>query len=120
MFSRFGTRLDEKTRSVLAHGQRIRACLKQLQYHPLAVAEQLIVLTALTAGLFDNVALDEVAGAERAVIAASTNLPRPILEQLRAGKLLGHEDREIMLRLMEQCLAGLEENHGANFGELAT
>ena len=120
MFSRFGTRLDEKTRSVLAHGQRIRACLKQLQYHPLTVSEQLLVLTALTAGLFDNMPLDKVADAEKTVIAVAANIPQPILDGLNSGKLLSQEDREIILHIMEQSLAGLEEKHGTNLGEPAT
>ncbi len=33
-FARFGTRLDEHTQEVITHGQRIRACLMQQEFHP--------------------------------------------------------------------------------------
>src|SRR3984957_10144784 len=56
-FSRFGSRLDETTRKVVNHGQRIRACLKQTECAPVSVVEQITVLLALTSGLFDSVPL---------------------------------------------------------------
>ena len=53
-FSRFGSRLDESTRKIINHGQRIRACLKQTEFAPVSVVEQISVLLALTEGLFDE------------------------------------------------------------------
>src|SRR5450631_2355813 len=53
-FARFGTRLDDNTRKIIEHGQRIRACLKQPQFAPVAVLEQITILLGLTAGLFDG------------------------------------------------------------------
>jgi len=50
-FAKFGTRLDEATRKIIDHGQRIRACLKQPESEPLSMREQIAVLLALTAGL---------------------------------------------------------------------
>lgn len=58
MFARFGTRLDEHTRSIIDHGRRIRACLQQPEFATVPVAEQLIVLLALISRLFDAVPLD--------------------------------------------------------------
>ena len=49
-FSRFGTRLDEATRRVLERGWRVREILKQPQYKPIRVAEQIAALLAITAG----------------------------------------------------------------------
>ncbi|MFA6076247.1 MAG: alternate F1F0 ATPase, F1 subunit alpha [Negativicutes bacterium] len=117
MFSRFGTRLDEKTRAVLAHGQRIRACLKQPQYHPLAVHEQLAVLIALTAGLFDKVPLEKITAAERAVIVVAATIPPVILERLLAGGVPDREDNDVILQLLEKCLTELEGNNGASIGD---
>jgi F-type H+/Na+-transporting ATPase subunit alpha len=53
-FAKFGTRLDESTRKIIDHGQRIRACLKQAESKPVSMVEQITVLLALTAGLFDR------------------------------------------------------------------
>ena len=49
-FARFGTRLDENTRKVIEHGQRIRACLKQPEFEPVSVPGQIAILLALTGG----------------------------------------------------------------------
>ena len=116
MFSRFGTRLDEKTRAVLAHGQRIRACLKQPQYQPLAVPEQLAVLIALTAGLFDSVPLASITHAEQTVRAAAAAIPLAILERLLAGEMPEPKDNAVILQLLELSLTGQEENNGASVG----
>jgi F-type H+-transporting ATPase subunit alpha len=59
-FARFGTRLDESTRRIIEHGRRIRACLKQPESQPASMIEQIVVLLALTAGLFDRVPLEKV------------------------------------------------------------
>ena len=67
IFARFGTRLDENARKIIEHGRRIRACLKQSQFAPVPVSEQIVVLLALTAGLFDEVPLDQMPEAEHAV-----------------------------------------------------
>jgi F-type H+-transporting ATPase subunit alpha len=69
-FARFGTRLDEDTRQTLRRGRRVRAVLKQDQYAPMPVEEQIAVLLATTDGLFDAVPSDRMAEAEAAVRAA--------------------------------------------------
>ena len=65
-FSRFGTRLDERTRKTLEHGYRVREVLKQAQFDPMPVAQQIGVLLAVTQGLFDDIPLERVATAEKA------------------------------------------------------
>ncbi|MEO8765756.1 MAG: alternate F1F0 ATPase, F1 subunit alpha, partial [Ginsengibacter sp.] len=47
-FARFGTRLDENTQKIIEHGKRIRECLKQPELQHLSVAEQIVMLLALT------------------------------------------------------------------------
>ncbi len=52
-FARFGTRLDAATRRTIERGHRVREVLKQQQYQPLPVADQIAVLLAVTEGMFD-------------------------------------------------------------------
>ncbi|HDY84481.1 hypothetical protein LCGC14_0729350 [marine sediment metagenome] len=66
-FARFGTRLDDDTRKTLAHGQRIRACLKQPEHEPVPASAQISLLQALVAGKFDDVPLDDMREAEQAL-----------------------------------------------------
>ena len=85
IFARFGTRLDENARKIIEHGRRIRACLKQPQFAPVPVSEQIVVLLALTAGLFDEVPLDQMPEAERAVRQTAVQLPKRSCEAFSAG-----------------------------------
>jgi len=93
-FSRFGARLDDATRKTIAHGQRIRACLKQAQFAPVAVPGQIAVLLALTAGLFDTVPLERMGQAQHAVQQAVTRLDAPLRERLLGTDKLNDADRK--------------------------
>ena len=105
IFARFGTRLDENARKIIEHGRRIRACLKQPQFAPVPVSEQIVVLLALTAGLFDEVPLDQMPEAERAVRQTAVQLPETILRSLFSRKQLSAEEREAVLRHANKALA---------------
>lgn len=76
-FARFGTRLDDNTRKILAHGQRIRACLQQAEHAPVPVAAQISLLQALSEGKFDDVPLAQMRAAEQQVYAAAGFRPQP-------------------------------------------
>ena len=79
-FSRFGARLDEDTRKIIEHGRRIRACLKQPEFAPVSVPEQIAVLLALTAELFDDVPLERMKEAEQAVREAAAKIPADVAD----------------------------------------
>ncbi len=98
-FARFGTRLDENTRKIIEHGQRIRACLKQAQFEALSVLEQITVLMALTAGLLDDLPLERVAAVERALCASTGNITPEICQRCRGGVELSEADRALILQV---------------------
>ena len=60
-FARFGARLDKDTLRIIEHGRRIRACLRQPESAPVSMIEQIGLLLALTARLFDDVPIDRMA-----------------------------------------------------------
>ncbi len=105
-FSRFGARLDDATRKTIAHGQRIRACLKQPQFDPVAVPAQIALLLALTAGLFDPVPLARMAEAQRAVQDAAAQLAAPLRERLLGENKLNDEDRRAVTDIAGAALKG--------------
>ena len=60
-FAQFGTsELDKNTRLQLERGQRITEILKQLQYVPMAVAKQVMILYAVINGYLDDILVNEV------------------------------------------------------------
>jgi F-type H+-transporting ATPase subunit alpha len=59
-FSQFASDLDEATQQQLERGKRLRELLKQAQFAPLNLAEQVAVVYAGVKGLIDEVPVDEV------------------------------------------------------------
>lgn len=104
-FARFGARLDDDTRKIIEHGRRIRACLKQPEFAPVSVPAQIAVLLALTADLFDDVPLDQMTQAERAVIEAAGKIPAEVGERFETAKKLSDEDRQTITDLARDALA---------------
>jgi len=93
-FSRFGTRLDEETRKTLDHGRRVREILKQPQYQPMSVAEQIAVLLAVTEGVFDHLPPDQIAGGEQIVRQAVTKELPDLCTRVQSGEKLNEMDRD--------------------------
>ena len=104
-FARFGARLDEDTRKTIEHGRRIRACLKQPEFAPVSMAAQIAILLALSAKLFDDVPLEQMAEAEQVVRKAAAEIPAQLSERLDAGQQLNDEDRETIIDIARQALA---------------
>lgn len=67
-FAQFGSDLDKSTKARLDRGARIMEVLKQGQYSPYPVEEQVISFFAVTKGHFDSVALEDVARFEKELI----------------------------------------------------
>ena len=72
-FSQFGSDLDEKTRTMIERGRRAVEMLKQLQYAPLSVDQEVAVLYALTRGHVDDVAADQINRFEQEFLAYLDN-----------------------------------------------
>jgi len=109
-FSRFGTRLDENTRKIIEHGKRIRASFKQEEFQSMSVPEQIVVLLALTHGLFDALALEKIQEAETTLLKAMDQLPEGILRRLLSEELTSG-DLGSILAMAKKNLASLAENN---------
>jgi F-type H+-transporting ATPase subunit alpha len=107
-FARFGAHLDENTRKIIEHGRRIRACLKQQEFTPVSVPEQIAVLLALTEGLFDLVPLDKMTEAERAVQDAAVSIPEAVRARFATAEKLTDEDRKAVVDVVRQSLSGFQ------------
>jgi F-type H+-transporting ATPase subunit alpha len=110
-FARFGTRLDESTRQIIDHGRRIRACLKQSESQPVSLLEQIAVLLALAAGLFDRVPLEKMPDAERAVRAAAGGIAAGIAARFPTADKMSEEDRRATLESATKALSPFQTGH---------
>jgi F-type H+-transporting ATPase subunit alpha len=103
-FARFGAKLDERTKTVIEHGRRIRECLKQNEGTPLSVAEQVTLLLGLNAGIFDDIPLSRMREAEALVVSAVSTIPTATRECIEAGRPLAKETRETLLALVRRSV----------------
>lgn len=113
-FARFGTRLDENTRKTIEHGKRIRACLKQKELRHMSVAEQIIVLLALTSGLMDNIPIEKIQNAEDALINNMAVFNNEIIQRLFSNVELAKADRDEILKTAQDILAPFNQGDDQN------
>jgi F-type H+/Na+-transporting ATPase subunit alpha len=104
-FSRFGTRLDEHTRQVIGHGQRIRACLGQPQFAAVPVLEQILLLQSLTGGLLDAIPLERLGAAEAALRAAIAQMPDTLRQHCLADAAMDAADSANVAQIISGALA---------------
>ncbi len=96
-FARFSTRLDEETRRKLERGRRVREILKQPQYEPLAVPEQIAVLMALNEGLFDDVELEKIGHIAKKIREMVSDKMKEAGDKILDGEELSDDDKDEML-----------------------
>jgi len=111
-FARFGSRLDENTRNIIRHGQVLRACLKQPEFQPVPVPDQIIVLLALNDGILDNIPVDRIRDAEAALRKGAATFPPDLVKRLMAEDKLDKADRETILQVARNAIdsSGLNQH----------
>ena len=107
-FARFGARLDDNTRSIIEHGRRIRACLKQPEFSPVSMTEQIAVLLALSEKLFDGIPLAQMIKAEQAVRDATEDIPTEVCARFESAKTLSEEDRAAVIQIAKNSLESFQ------------
>jgi F-type H+-transporting ATPase subunit alpha len=117
-FSRFGARLDDETRKNIEHGRRIRACLKQPEFSPVPVSAQIVVLLALTEGLFDAIPMGSMADAERTACEIAAHLPVELCGRIESGEELPDADRDTILKRIQQSLAAFQPKTAPNSNQV--
>jgi F-type H+-transporting ATPase subunit alpha len=95
-FAQFGSDLDASTQKLLNRGSKLTELLKQQQYSPMTVAEQVISVFCGVKGYLDDVELRDISLFEKKIIEKCKNDKSHIIEAIsKSGKL--EEDTEKML-----------------------
>ncbi len=90
-FAQFGSDLDKATQAQLNRGRRLTEMLKQPQYSPMPVEQQVIALWAATKGFLDDVAIENVKKFEQGLLSFIENTKGGLLEKIRERKKLDEE-----------------------------
>ncbi|MBA9076194.1 MULTISPECIES: F0F1 ATP synthase subunit alpha [Rufibacter] len=85
-FAKFGSDLDAATKLTIERGRRNLEVLKQPQFAPVAVEDQVAMIYCCTNGLIDDVPVNEVRTFEKDFTMTLNAQHRPVLDALRAGK----------------------------------
>jgi F-type H+-transporting ATPase subunit alpha len=81
-FAQFGSDLDKATQAQLHRGARLMEILKQPQYQPLPVANQVLIIFAATSGYLDKVSVNAIDRYERDLYAYFDTKHKDLLEEL--------------------------------------
>ncbi|MBX9707066.1 MAG: F0F1 ATP synthase subunit alpha [Caulobacteraceae bacterium] len=96
-FAKFGSDLDVSTQKLLARGERLTELLKQPQYSPLTVEEQVVSIYAGTRGYLDGIATADVQRFEAELLARMHSAHADILTAIKTEKALS-KDLEAKLK----------------------
>ena len=100
-FSKFGSDLDASTKLTIERGRRNTEVLKQAQYEPVPVEEQVAIIAACTRGYLDKVPVVKVKQFEKEFLGLLKAQHKNILNNFRAGKL-EDADMEIVKKVASE------------------
>jgi F-type H+-transporting ATPase subunit alpha len=86
-FAKFGSDLDAATKLTIERGRRNQEILKQPQFSPVSVENQVAIIYASTSGLLDKVPLERVKEFEKEFIQLLSSQYATTLSDIRAGKI---------------------------------
>ena len=96
-FAQFASDMDASTRQLLERGARLTELLKQPQYSPMPVEEQVVVLFAGVNGYLDKIALTDIGRFESGLLDALRGSGKEILDNIRAENKIS-DDTESKLK----------------------
>ncbi len=105
-FAQFGSELDKATQEQLDRGTRLQEILKQPQYEPMHVTDQIMIIYAGTRGYLDDVKVERVNEWQDAFLQYVGTQHPEIAENLRAGWRLTDEIEEELKAAILEFKAG--------------
>jgi F-type H+-transporting ATPase subunit alpha len=102
-FAQFGSDLDAATQQLLARGARLTELLKQGQYAPLSVEEQVVVIYAGVKGFLDKIEIAQIAKFEEALL---NNLrdSKTLLQSIEKKAALDEDIEKSITALIEEVI----------------
>jgi F-type H+-transporting ATPase subunit alpha len=96
-FAQFGSDLDKATQQTLRRGERMVEILKQGQYVPMSMSDQVMIIYAATSGGLDSVPVDKVSAFEKAFLRHMADAHPALGQRLEAdGKELSEAERRVL------------------------
>ena len=90
-FSQFASDLDQSTRMLLERGRRLTEILKQPQYTPLSVEEQVIVIFAGVNGFLDKIDISDITKFEEELLLQLKSSGKDLISELKKSQNISDE-----------------------------
>ncbi|MDB5177890.1 MAG: atpA, partial [Candidatus Saccharibacteria bacterium] len=107
-FAQFGSDLDEATKSQIDRGQRLTELLKQHQYQPMSIWEQVASIFAVSEGLFDKVAVAKIKDAQAALLTKLWTDHKAEMKELSKGDKMAEATEKHIRKAGESAAKGFE------------
>lgn len=110
-FAQFGSDLDKETKQKLERGKRVSEILKQGQYKPMSVANQVAIIYAAINGLLDDIKEDKVKEFEDAYHKYLKESQEKLLSKIEEKKELDDEIEKELKETVEEFKKGLNKDY---------
>ncbi|MDC0628573.1 F0F1 ATP synthase subunit alpha [Pelagibacteraceae bacterium] len=105
-FAQFGSDLDASTQQLLNRGAKLTELLKQDQYSPMSVAEQVISVFTGVKGFLDDVELNKIKNFEKDIIERIRSDKPEILESIQSSGKLEEDIEKTLIQIIEDYKKG--------------
>lgn len=109
-FAQFGSDLDDSTKALLQRGNRLSELLKQDQYSPYAVEEQVISIFSGVRGYLDKIAVSDVKKFESELLKKIKYIHPEILESIRSERTLNKDNEEKLKAVLQEFAESFQGN----------
>ena len=101
-FAQFGSDLDEATKRQLERGKRAVEVLKQPQYAPVKIENQIVVLYALTKGYMDTIPVDKIKEYEQGLLDYSESRAKKFFKEITETKMWSDAGEAELKKVIEE------------------
>ena len=106
-FSQFASDLDAATQAQLGRGKRLRELLKQAQFSPLLLAEQVAIVYAGTKGFLDELPVEKVTEFVRELRDYLKTSKPEFINAIQTEKVMSESSETILKEAIKQVVSGL-------------
>jgi F-type H+-transporting ATPase subunit alpha len=111
-FSQFASDLDASTQKLISRGKRLTELLKQPQFKPMTVSQQVVMIFAGTRGLLDNVDVSRINAAERFLMEDLTGDNADLLNAIETTKAITPDQERDLTDAIETSLSRFIRQEG--------
>ena len=103
-FAQFASDMDASTRQLLSRGERLTELLKQSQYSPMEVEEQVAVIFAGVKGYLDQIPTQKIGEFEQALLQKLNTKGSKILDSIRKDKAISDDTEKSLKDTLDQLV----------------